>query len=173
MNFKTPKGTLGWAKLFRPDTKFKADGEYSTQFTMPLDEKAQELIDSVQEGFSDEFGNKAVKTGHFPWTINEEDNTVTFKFKSKYKPKVFDTEGELDESCKLGSGTIARVAGKVRFVEAGGKKYASMNLQQVKVIELVTYSAGGFDDEEDEDEPAPKKAQVEDTGASKEDDEDF
>lgn len=166
MKFKTPKGTAGYPKLFRPDTKFKAEGVYSLSVSMPMSEEAQALITSIEEGFAEEFGNKSLKTGNMPFEVNEDDNTVTFKFKSKFKPTVYDAaKNELDEESRLGSGSVVRVAGTARFVEAAGKRYATLGLNQVKVLKLVKYNSDPFGDDEEDD------ADFEEQRADQDDDE--
>lgn len=164
--YVSPKGTAGYPKLTRPDTKFKAEGEYSTSLTM--DKKtAQPLIDLIEEAYVEEFGQKAVAKANYPF--KEEEGKITFKFKSKNKPKLFDAAGKpikSDDELNIGSGSVLKVAGAISCRAVSGKNYATLYMNQVQIIDLVEFSGSPFEAEEGSftaEEPAGFGAETSDT----------
>lgn len=147
--FVSPKGIAGYPKLVRPDTKFKAEGEYSTSLT--IDKKsAQPFIDAIQEAYVDEFGQKALAKANFPFKENDEGQFV-FKFKSKNKPKLYDAGGKPikdAEELNIGSGSVLKVAGAISCRAVSGKNYATLYMNQVQIIDLVEYAGSPFEAEE-------------------------
>lgn len=156
--YVSPKGVAGYPKLTRPDTKFKAEGEYSTTLTM--DKKtAQPLIEKIQEAYVDEFGQKALPKANFPY--KEVEGQIQFKFKSKNKPKLFDSKGKPilnTEELNIGSGSVLKIAGAISCRAVSGKNYATLYMNQAQIIELVEYSSSPFEAEdggfEADDSPA-------------------
>lgn len=146
--YVSPKGVAGYPKLVRPDTKFKAEGEYSTTLTM--DKKtAQPLIDAIEEAYVDEFGQKALPKANFPY--KEVDGQIAFKFKSKNKPKLYDAGGKPikdAEELNIGSGSVLKVAGAISCRAVSGKNYATLYMNQVQIIDLVEYAGSPFEAEE-------------------------
>lgn len=146
--YVSPKGTAGYPKLTRPDTKFKAEGEYSTALSMDK-KSAQPLIEQIKQAFVEEFGAKAEPKANYPF--KEEDGQVTFKFKSKNKPKLYDSHGKpikaVDE-LNIGSGSTLKVAGAISCRQVSGKYYATLYMNQVQVINLVEFSSSPFGQEE-------------------------
>lgn len=146
--YVSPKGVAGYPKLVRPDTKFKAEGEYSTTLTM--DKKtAQPLIDQIEEAYVDEFGQKALPKANFPY--KEVDGQIAFKFKSKNKPKLYDAGGKPikdAEELNIGSGSVLKVAGAISCRAVSGKNYATLYMNQVQIIDLVEYAGSPFEAEE-------------------------
>lgn len=146
--YVSPKGTAGYPKLTRPDTKFKAEGEYSTALSM--DKKtAQPLMEQIKEAFVEEFGAKAEPKANYPF--KEEDGQVTFKFKSKNKPKIYDSHGKpikATDELNIGSGSTLKVAGAISCRQVSGKYYATLYMNQVQVINLVEFSSSPFGQEE-------------------------
>lgn len=146
--FVSPKGTAGYPKLTRPDTKFKAEGEYSTALT--LDEKeGKAFLETLKEALIEEVGNKAATGAQYPCKI--EDGKYTFKFKSKNKPKLYDSHGKPiknAEELNIGSGSVLKVAGAMAFPKVQGKQYVSLYMNQVQVINLVEFSSSPFGEED-------------------------
>lgn len=146
--YVSPKGAAGYPKLLKPDTKFNAEGVYSTSLTM--DKKtAQPLIDQLEQAYTEEFGAKALPKANFPY--KEEDGQVTFKFKSKQKPKLFDAKGtpiKAADELNIGSGTTMKVSGAISCRAVSGKNYATMYMNAVQIIDLVEYSGSPFGAEE-------------------------
>lgn len=165
--YVSPKGKAGYPKLTRPDTKFKADGEYSTSLTM--DKKtAEPFIAQIEEAYVEEFGQKALAKANFPY--KEEEGQITFKFKSKNKPKLYDAAGKPIkdvEELNIGSGSTLKVAGAISCRAVSGKNYATLYMNQVQVINLVEYSSSPFGEEEG-DFVAEEKAEVADSSDSDE-----
>ncbi len=96
----SPPGVSVYPKLIVPDTKFKAEGEYSTKITHKLTQPGVQdqikMIDTELEKslklMEEEFSGKKDKRGKavvaklcedLPYFINEEDGTVTFSYKMK------------------------------------------------------------------------------------------
>lgn len=146
--YVSPKGTAGYPKLTRPDTKFKAEGEYSTSLTMDK-KSAQPLINQIEEAYVEEFGQKAVAKANYPF--KEDEGKITFKFKSKNKPKLFDAAGKPirdGEELNVGSGSVLKVAGAISCRAVSGKNYATLYMNQVQIIDLVEFSGSPFEAEE-------------------------
>lgn len=147
--YVSPKGTAGYPKLTRPDTKFKAEGEYSTSLTMGK-KIAAPLIAQIEEAYVEEFGAKAVAKANYPFKEDENGN-ITFKFKSKNKPKLFDAAGKPikgDDELNIGSGSVLKVAGAISCRAVSGKNYATLYMNQVQIIDLVEFSGSPFEAEE-------------------------
>lgn len=146
--YVSPKGTAGYPKLTRPDTKFKAEGEYSTSLTMGK-KIAAPLIAQIEEAYVEEFGQKAVAKANYPF--KEDEGKITFKFKSKNKPKLFDAAGKPirdGEELNVGSGSVLKVAGAISCRAVSGKNYATLYMNQVQIIDLVEFSGSPFEAEE-------------------------
>ncbi len=115
--FFTPPGKSVYPKLITPDTKFKAEGEYSTKLEYSLtDEKTskevRDMIERIDRGLDASLKimeqdlrdnpRKDKKTGKAivaklcedtPYGVNEEAGTATFSFKMKAEYK--DKEGNI------------------------------------------------------------------------------
>lgn len=147
--YVSPKGSAGYPKLLKPDTKFKAEGEYSTSLTM--DKKiAKPLMDQIEEAYTEEFGAKALPKANFPFK-EDEDGNITFKFKSKQKPKLFDAKGvhiKDGSDLGIGSGSTMKVSGAISCRAVSGKNYATLYMNAVQIIDLVEYSGSPFGAEE-------------------------
>ena len=147
--YVSPKGSAGYPKLLKPDTKFKAEGEYSTSLTM--DKKtAKPLMDQIEEAYTEEFGAKALPKANFPYKEDEEGN-ITFKFKSKQKPKLFDSKGspiKVVDDLNIGSGSTMKISGAISCRAVSGKNYATLYMNAVQIIDLVEYSGSPFGAEE-------------------------
>lgn len=145
--FVTPKGAASYPKLTKPDTKFKAEGEYTTGLI--LNEKdGKAFLETLKEAAVEELGNKAAQSAIYP--VKEEEGGMVFKFKSKNKPKLYDSHGKpikATDDLNVGSGSVLKVAGAVAFPKVQGKQYVSLYLNQVQVIELVEFSGSPFGDE--------------------------
>lgn len=146
--YVSPKGVAGYPKLVRPDTKFKAEGEYSTSLTIEK-KAAQPFIEQIEEAYVEEFGQKALPKANFPY--KEVDGQFVFKFKSKNKPKLYDAAGKPiknAEELNIGSGSVLKVAGAISCRAVSGKNYATLYMNQVQIIDLVEYAGSPFAAEE-------------------------
>jgi hypothetical protein len=164
-NFTTPKGAAGYSNLTKPDTKFDAEGKYKTTLTISKEaaealiavahEEAEELLENVLN--APVKGKKPAKLKKlddltFPFEENDDD-TVTFTFKSKKKPKLFDAKGNpiRDDDLRVGAGSTIRVKGAFSGYEGfGGGVTAYLN--EVQIVKLVEFGGGGFEADEDEED---------------------
>lgn len=146
--FVSPKGSASYPKLTRPDTKFKAEGEYTTGLVLNAkDGKA--FLDKLKEAAVEELGNKAAQSAQYP--VKEEDGNFVFKFKTKNKPKLYDSHGKpikATEELNVGSGSTIKVAGAISFPKVQGKQYVSLYMNQVQIINLVEYGGSPFSEED-------------------------
>jgi hypothetical protein len=145
----TPRGVAIYPHLTKPDTQY---GEhYKLRLAVPLD-KAKPLIDELKAAAKEEFGEKASKA-RMPYTIDKEEGTATFKFKSSYKPALFDKRGQkLETDPLVGGGSVVKA--EVTFKSYSGKGQVGIGitayLHSVQVITLREPSP--FGEEMDDDE---------------------
>jgi len=162
--FTTPKGPAGYSNLTKPDTKFNADGVYKTSITLtskeaePLIAMAHEEGEALLEALNAPVkGKKPTKLKQLddlkmPFEVNDEDDTVTFTFKTKKKPKLFDAKGNpiKDANLRVGGGSTIRVKGAFSHYEGFGGG-VNTYLNEVQVIRLEEFGGGGWEADDDED----------------------
>ena len=160
--FVSPKGIASYPYLTNPDTKFNPDGEYKVSLIVAGDD-ASKVIDFLTEKHNaavaqakQENAGKRVKEGELPF-IENDDGTVTFKFKMKakvtpkkgdpfeQKPALFDAKGKpLTGETKVGGGSTIKVSYEVvPYYTAIAGAGVSLRLKAVQIIELKAYSGGG------------------------------
>ena len=160
--FVSPKGIASYPYLTNPDTKFNPDGEYKVSLIVAGDD-ASKVIDFLTEKHKaavaqakQENAGKRVKEGELPF-IENDDGTVTFKFKLKakvtpkkgdpfeQKPALFDAKGKpLTGETKVGGGSTIKVSYEVvPYYTAIAGAGVSLRLKAVQIIELKAYSGGG------------------------------
>ena len=160
--FVSPKGTASYPHLTNPDTKFNPDGEYKVSLIVAGDD-ASKVVNFLTEKHKaavaqvkKENARKRVKEGDLP-IIENDDGTVTFKFKMKakvipkkgdpfeQKPALFDAKGKpLTGETKVGGGSTIKVCYEVvPYYTAIAGVGISLRLKAVQVIELKEYSGGG------------------------------
>ena len=160
--FVSPKGIASYPYLTKPDTKFNPDGEYKVSLIVAGDD-ASKAIDFLTEKHNasvaqakKENAGKRVKEGELPF-IENDDGTVTFKFKMKakvtpkkgdpfeQKPALFDAKGKpLTGEPKIGGGSTIKVSYEVvPYYTAIAGAGVSLRLKAVQIIELKEYSGGG------------------------------
>jgi uncharacterized protein (DUF779 family) len=163
--YTTPKGIASYPKLLKPDTKFNAEGVYTTKLVIPK-EDAKELIERIEETFTEEYGEKKLTLLNPPYK-EDENGDLLFTFKSKNKPKLFDAAGDpvTDKDLKLGSGSILKIKGAIGPNIVTGKYYATLWINAVQIIDLVEFQGGGFG----ADESGSYKADRDTTGDDVED----
>ena len=74
-----------------------------------------------------------------------------FKFKSKNRPKLYDSTGTIIknfEELNIGSGSTLKVAGNISCRAVSGKNYATLYMNAVQLINLVEYGGSPFGEEE-------------------------
>ena len=160
--FVSPKGIASYPYLTKPDTKFNPEGEYkvslivagddSSKIIALLTEKHKAAVAQVKK----ENAGKRVKEGDLPF-IENDDGTVTFKFKLKakvipkkgdpfeQKPALFDAKGKpLTGEPKVGGGSTIKVSYEVvPYYTAIAGVGVSLRMKAAQIIELKEYSGGG------------------------------
>lgn len=165
---KTPAGNAIWPKLTKPDTKFNAEGEYTTKLAIPCEE-AQELIAELDKAYeqSQEIAKernpgKKIKQAAKPYTLEEDDQgnetgNIILSFKCKAKltdkqgnsfpnaPKLFDSKNkEFPKDQDIWGGSTLRIAfNPVPYYTAMVGAGVSLRLKAVQVINLVSGGGGG------------------------------
>lgn len=140
----TPKGTAQWPWLINPDTKFDDQGKYKTDILFSKND-AKDLMAKCKELFTDEFGEKGLKSAKWPFTVDEETGGVRFRAKSSNKPALFDSQGQvIKNDLNVGTGSTIKVAGVLSTYSAGGNTGVTMYLNAVQVIDLVEFGSNAF-----------------------------
>lgn len=157
--FLTPQGIALYPWLTTPDKQFNPEGDYKVELKLdPNDPEVEKFIDGLADDVKAYFTEAAkkdkskaglAKTARVPVHADVERDTgqetglVVVKFKSGFKPGLFDSMGSpIVDDIKVGSGSIIRVAFTKNFYDAFG---GGMNLylQQVQIIKFVEYNARG------------------------------
>ena len=147
-NFVSPKGTAAYAWLTKPDTKFNPDGVFKTSLVVSAKE-AQPFIEAIKEAYVGELGAKKLSKANLSHDVNE-DGTVTFKFKSKSKPKLFDSKGKpITGDIAVGNGSVIKVAGGFGPYDKGANTGCTLYLNSVQVIDLVEWTGSSTFGEEE------------------------
>lgn len=141
-NAVTPKGVLSWPYIAKPDTRYNPEGVYKTSIVVSAAEAAP-LMELCKTQFVEEYGQAKLAKANMPFEVNEESGEVTFKFKSKRQPTVYDAKGKVIKNVpQISSGTIAKVATAINPYATGINVGVSLYLNDVQVIELVEYGKG-------------------------------
>lgn len=205
----TPKGvTEPYAWLKKADTKFNDRGERKVSLTCPLNSAAKKLIKQLEQIHEEAYaehveeyeknppkvakGKKPLKPyeGDMPWFIDEEENTVTFNFKSfasyldkktdelvAINLKCVDSKGQyMKEIPNIGTGSTLKIKFTALPYKWNAATGASLKLQldSIMVVELVEFSSGGGSSSEwaDElEEDGYVRGQADDDWSGDEDDE--
>jgi hypothetical protein len=137
MLFTTPKGTAIYPWLNRADFQFDTAGQFKVNLRISQDD-AKELMGNVQDAANDAFGAKA-KTAKMPWKVEPETGDVLFITKSKFKPRLVDSTGQVipeSNEPQVNSGSTIKCAGTIFPYSAGGNIGISLQLAGVQLIEL-------------------------------------
>jgi len=163
----SPKGVFMYPKLTKPDTKFKAEGEFSVKLSVPLAE-ARDLMKMADEAAAESLANakenagspaKANKweTKYLPYEVEEDEDgnetgNVIFKFNSKasgvtkdgkpWKRKgvsLVDAAGKPMRNVDVWGGTIGYIAFKLIPYAPTAQVGASVKFQldAAQIIKLV------------------------------------
>lgn len=148
IKIKTPKGTTGYLNLVVPDTRFNPEGVYKANIVL-TEEQAEKLLKTLRAEATNELGPKKAAKAKMPGKPNE-DGTVTFTFKSKSKPSVYDSGANLlapeaVEALYIGGGTIIRVNGEAKAYENGLHVGVTLYLREVQIVHLVKCKESGFE----------------------------
>lgn len=144
VSFISPVGIARYPHITEADTTGKfADSKFKTQIL--VDKKdAQKFIDFLKA----EAKSQGMKDPHMPFKPDkEDDSTIVFVFKSKFKPLIFDGNKNRVEQLpgRLAGGSKIRVSGIVFPYDKPG---LSLQMKQVQVLELVDGAACAFDEME-------------------------
>jgi hypothetical protein len=170
--FISPAGIAKYPRLTKPDTKFKADGEYKVTLVLPGAE-AQGLIEQIDNAMAESLVKarkenptkaktiKAATDKPYKAETDDEGNETgnyTFNFKMaakvtskkngntwEQKPAVFDAKlRPLPASVNVGGGTTLKVKFEMyQFYTALVGAGVSLRLLAVQILDLVEYSRNG------------------------------
>jgi hypothetical protein len=173
-NIITPKGILSWPYIAKPDTRYNPDGVYKTSLIVSAADAAT-LIETCKEVFTAEYGTSKLAKANMPYEVNDESGEVTFKFKSKRQPKIYDAKGNaINKIPQIASGTLAKVATAMNPYQTGINTGVSLYLNDVQILELVEYGGGAkFSAEEGYEYEADDSSVKEPSFAKADDKEDF
>lgn len=145
--FVTPKGTAAYPWLTKADTKFSAEGVFKTGLVVKASE-AKAFQDDIKAAFVEEFGQSKLAKAHLPWK-EDDDGNVVFSFKSKLKPRLFDSKGKaITNDPAVSGGSVIKVSGAFGPYNKGVNMGVALYLNAVQIIELVEYSNSPFGEEE-------------------------
>ena len=183
--FTTPAGIAQYPWLTTPDTKFSETGDYKVSLVLTK-EAALPVIEQIKDVFMENLESekkknkgKDVKKANPPFAEELDDEgkatgNIIIRFKSSYKPSLFDAKANPMVDVNVWSGSEIKVNGSIApyhtsLIGAG----VSLRLRAVQVLTLVeggqTASGFGFDEQEGyehveapklELEPAPEEFTV-------------
>lgn len=166
---KSPAGLAQYPRLTKPDTKFKADGEYKVTLIL-LGAEAQALTDLIDAAMQESLVQarrdnptkaksiKAATDKPYKAVTDDEGNDtgeIRFNFKMaakvtsrttgqswEQKPDLFDAKGKVLINPKIGGGSKVKVAFELYpFYTALIGAGVSLRLRAVQVIDLVEYNS--------------------------------
>lgn len=166
--FISPKGTAAYAWITKADTKFNPEGVFKTNLVVDA-KAAAPFIEAIREAYVEDQGAKKLSKANLSYDENE-DGTVSFKFKSQHKPKIFDSKGKpVVGDPKIGNGSVVKISGGFGPYDKGANCGCTLYLNAVQIIDLVEWAgSGGFGEEEggfvaDEDDTPAAKADGDDS----------
>jgi len=149
-SFQTHKGFAVYPWINKADTEYSSEGVYKTGLRVPADQ-AKELMKMVQDVAMDEFGAKKADKARMPWKVDDETGEIIINAKSKFQPKVYDSEGQYimpDRLPQIWGGSVLRLKGAINTYDQAGNTGVSLQLSAIQVIELAERQGGddgGFD----------------------------
>ena len=144
--FKTPIGVAQYPYLQKADEKY--DPVFKTNLVLDKN-SAQPLIELINKTFTNDNGETNLGKATLPYKTTD-DGMVNFKFKSKLKPKLFDTKGNpITDELNMRSGSKIMVAGTMAAWTAGGKMGVTAYVNNVRVISVEAGSNGSPFDNDD------------------------
>lgn len=173
--YVTGKGELtGFISIFKPSTKFNAQGVYRAEILLPKEE-GEKLVELMKNVRTEQFkaygkGSKVTDiTRCVPYTtVNEETGEETPDPQGRYilkatanayikdgvigyKPQVKDAKCHEIKNASVGAGTIAKLGILIGGYTVAGKTGVTVKLGLVQIIDLVEYGGGmNFDITEEE-----------------------
>jgi len=166
MKITTPTGIAHYPYISKPDEGHQySDGKFKVDLSIP-EEQAEPLIKQIKEflveGMKAEKakGKKQLKQAPLPFKkeidkeTGEPTGNIIFKFKSQYKPHVFDAKKKLMVDHNIWGGSELKVNGLLYYYSSPAiGSGISMRLKAVQVIQYVQGTSDGadsFDFEEEE-----------------------
>ena len=157
IEFTTPKGIAQYPWLSKPDTKFSEEGVYKVDLIIPKAE-AIPLLKQINEVFAENVDKQTKKAkgqdiqkAKPPYSeeldeAGQPTGNVVLRFKSKYKPSVFDAKGIPMVDSSIWGGSELKVSGSIApyftsMIGAG----VSLRLSGVQVIQYVDGGSGSAD----------------------------
>ncbi len=143
MKLVTPKGVAKYPWLTKADTKFNPDGVYKTDLLLSSEE-AKPLAKQLKEFYDKHFNNKKGKMPYFKEVDDNDKETgnVVFRFKTKNKPALFDSDGKPMQNVNVFGGSQVKVSATAAPYSAAGNQGITLYLNAVQIIELVSGSGG-------------------------------
>ena len=140
---KTCIGKAKFCYISEPDTQFDPKGVYHVSVEFDKTEVEQEIkairdviAEKVAEVYKAKPGAKDIKRTPLPY--KEEDGKIVMKFKSKFKPKIFDKNKKpLDPSVSVYKDSTMRVMYKLNSYDQTIGLGCSLYLLSVQVKDLV------------------------------------
>lgn len=180
----TPKGVANYPHISKPDEgREYSDGKYKVNLCLSP-EDAQPIIEQINavllegiKSIKNKEPNKKIKQAPLPYsneTVKDDDGNlvetgnVIIKFKSKYKPQVFDCNNNEIFDHNIWGGSVIKVGGELAFYSSAIGCGITIRLKAVQLIEYVQGGSGadsfGFAKEDgftsESDEAADTQEQV-------------
>ena len=149
IQFTTPKGIAQYPWLSKPDTKFNEEGVYKVDLIIPKAD-AIPLLKQINEVFAENVDKQTKKAkgqdiqkAKPPYFEQLDDagqptGNVVLRFKSKYKPAVFDAKGIPMVDSSIWGGSELKVNGSIApyftSMIGAGVKRRGMNIKLLKLL---------------------------------------
>lgn len=162
--YTSPKGTAAYPRLNKPDMKYAKDkknedgsvtkgkGKFKTGLIL-ADGPAQEFIEEITDFAKEELSKKQLEKVVWPYK-KLDDGTYRFDASSEYKVGIADSKGKLvnePEKLSIGSGSIIKIKGQLKYVPVDDKHYIKLYLNSVQLLKYVEYQGnGGFEEDDSE-----------------------
>jgi|11_taG_2_1085331.scaffolds.fasta_scaffold12819_3 hypothetical protein len=154
----TPKGVANYPHISKPDEgREYSDGKYKVNLALSP-EDAKPIVEQINavllEGIKAVKGkepNKKIKQAPLPYaneTVKDDDGNsvetgnVIIKFKSKYKPQVFDCDNNEIFEHNIWGGSVIKVGGELAFYSSAIGCGVTIRLKAVQLIEYVQGGSG-------------------------------
>ena len=144
----TPTGVAQYPWLSKADTKWNEEGEFKTNLILS-EAEAEPVIKIISDVFAENVKTTTEETGKAPKTATppfaqefgddgKPTGNMIIRFKSKFKPKIFDASGKLMTESNIWGGSEIRVnAQVVPYFTALIGCGVSLRLSAVQVIKYV------------------------------------
>jgi hypothetical protein len=165
LEMTSPRGRAVWPHLHAPDTKFDANGTYSTglmlepnaanaAFITSLDKAVDEAVAAAKQELIDTGkAAHAKRVERAECYEEQEDGSYKINFKlsaggerkdgSKWeqRPKLYDAQGKVVKDIRVGGGSLIRVAFYLKpyYMPSTKKAGVSLRIMAVQIIDLQEY----------------------------------